>query len=610
MANHLFLFTIGPVQSFIAQARKTIDLKAGSDILSELILAAIRLAQTQYQAEVIFPFIPTGNEAQSLPNKFLAQVDINAQDAKAMGVGIETCVRETLEAFAKDAYDELKIRPADAIFQERFMEQIRSHLEVYWVFEPLSSPDNYRQAYKNIESRLSAIKNTRTFDPLPIDESGRKCSVTGERDALIFSANKNFKTPYFIDKSNPKFVHVDAVKLSEREGLSAVVATKRFYSNKPFLSTADIAILTFSEKVKTSPLGFDYGYYKGLYDTKDWDGQLLFPENLTRDYFKKHGLKYEPKEYLKNLQEKLSEIWKKGKAAQLPTRSPYYALLSFDGDSMGRIWSGDAAYLDEAADLKAFQSQLAERLYHFAQKARNFLEGGSEKRGQAVYAGGDDFTGFVNLQYLFEVLQYLRNLYRTEVSQQLPTKMEITFSAGICIAHYKTPLGEVVRSAQKAQDHAKEDAKRNAFCIYLMKRSGEIQRASARWGIPKNELMYLEALRTCVLYQQQGCFSNTFITTINRELMGLLGRSKDFKADFSSIIETELRRLIKRSIIDQGLHQYLQANPQESAQSVMDKMQQAVLLLFRDRTHEHKYQNALHFLEIADFLNRQPDHAN
>ncbi len=38
--QYLFLFTIGPVQSFIAQARKTRDLYAGSAILGEIIDAA------------------------------------------------------------------------------------------------------------------------------------------------------------------------------------------------------------------------------------------------------------------------------------------------------------------------------------------------------------------------------------------------------------------------------------------------------------------------------------------------------------------------------------------------------------------------------------------
>ncbi|NPA53826.1 MAG: hypothetical protein GXO21_04085 [Aquificae bacterium] len=40
--EYLFIFTITPVQSFIAQARKTRDLHAGSRILSELIKKANR----------------------------------------------------------------------------------------------------------------------------------------------------------------------------------------------------------------------------------------------------------------------------------------------------------------------------------------------------------------------------------------------------------------------------------------------------------------------------------------------------------------------------------------------------------------------------------------
>ena len=47
--QYLFLFTIGPVQGFIAQARKTRDLYAGSAILGEIISAAID--QTKKMAE-------------------------------------------------------------------------------------------------------------------------------------------------------------------------------------------------------------------------------------------------------------------------------------------------------------------------------------------------------------------------------------------------------------------------------------------------------------------------------------------------------------------------------------------------------------------------------
>ena len=52
--QYLFLFNIGPVQSFISQARKTQDLYAGSRILGELIFAASEVAEKN-DAEFIFP---------------------------------------------------------------------------------------------------------------------------------------------------------------------------------------------------------------------------------------------------------------------------------------------------------------------------------------------------------------------------------------------------------------------------------------------------------------------------------------------------------------------------------------------------------------------------
>ncbi|MFQ3646977.1 MAG: type III-B CRISPR-associated protein Cas10/Cmr2, partial [Anaerolinea sp.] len=44
--THLYLFQIGPVQAFIAQARRTQDLLVGSRILSDLASAGIKAAMS------------------------------------------------------------------------------------------------------------------------------------------------------------------------------------------------------------------------------------------------------------------------------------------------------------------------------------------------------------------------------------------------------------------------------------------------------------------------------------------------------------------------------------------------------------------------------------
>lgn len=625
MTPHLFLFTIGPVQSFIAQARKTIDLKAGSDILSRLTLIAIQAVKDKFQAEIIYPYLPTQEESASMPNKFLVKIPATTINTQTIGTTIENIVREAWQTVAVNTLS--KIGNDDEAFKKHFLEQVAAHLEVYWIFEPINDTTDYRRAYQSIERNLVLIKNMRAFDQLPPDERGRKCSVTGERDALIFRKNEKGTLPQFADQQKVRKIDIHKVMLSEGEGLSAVSATKRFFKpsdqKASFNSTAGIAAMSFKKAVKKSKIAFQFANYKGMFDADQWDEQLLFPENMTINYFKKHvSEKDANKAKLLQLTSMLGALRQKAKEEKLPNISSYYALLSFDGDHMGTIWSGNKEYLEEGVDLHFFHQKLAERLYHFAQLARAYLDDG---RGQTVYAGGDDFTGFINLDHLFEVLEYLYTLFQIEVSNQLiddrdedrskhksllKQDVKITFSAGVCIAHYKTPLEEVVRSAQKAQKDAKEKGGRDAFTIHLMKRSGEIQRAIIKWGTKADSLVNLTALKICVHYQQTGCFSNTFITSISRELMNLIGRKKDLDKAFNPIIETELKRLIQRAKIDEGLKTYLLENPGTSIPVIVEKMQQAVLRLFDYDLTGDRIQNFLHFLEIADFLNRQPDHAN
>ncbi|MBK6682241.1 MAG: hypothetical protein IPG53_20725 [Ignavibacteriales bacterium] len=53
--KYLFLLSIGPVQSFIAQARKSRDLRLGSELLSRLIDTALNEPSIK---KVIFPSKP------------------------------------------------------------------------------------------------------------------------------------------------------------------------------------------------------------------------------------------------------------------------------------------------------------------------------------------------------------------------------------------------------------------------------------------------------------------------------------------------------------------------------------------------------------------------
>ena len=60
-----------------------------------------------------------------------------------------------------------------------FKKQIKHFFELYWVVSSGSS-EAYKNWYAQTGTRLASVKNCRAFHQ--IDESGRKCSLCGERE--------------------------------------------------------------------------------------------------------------------------------------------------------------------------------------------------------------------------------------------------------------------------------------------------------------------------------------------------------------------------------------------------------------------------------------------
>lgn len=116
-----------------------------------------------------------------------------------------------------------------------------------------------------------------------------------------------------------------------------------------------------------------------------------------------------------------------------PSEKKYYALIQFDIDDMGKKLSS----LDEDG-----QKELSKKLGDFAQEAQKIVN----KSGQTIYAGGDDFLGFVNLAYLFEVLKEIKKSFNI---------YDLTYSTSIVIAHYKSPLHKVLDFSRGLLDETK-----------------------------------------------------------------------------------------------------------------------------------------------------------
>ncbi len=289
--NSLFLFTVGPVQSFISQARKTQDFYMGSFILSFLTFKAMEIIIDKYgPTNIIYPdlykqplmdfwlkkieieitdFDENSIQLPTIPNRFVAILPITERGEITILVReMRDRIGNTIE-IAKDLiFKEFSINPPQNI-SDKINSQLSEFPEIYWVAVPwkidnrdISFDDlkeyfeeevlkNYRDLwdfatkngefppniglfyeilYSTLEKSMGARKNLREF--VQMEEKGRKCSVCGERDVIFFreTANKNKFlrfNPYAIDLTDNPKVLLKYI--ADGEGLCAVCFIKRTF---------------------------------------------------------------------------------------------------------------------------------------------------------------------------------------------------------------------------------------------------------------------------------------------------------------------------------------------------------------------------------------------
>jgi CRISPR-associated protein Cmr2 len=265
---------------------------------------------------------------------------------------------------------------------------------------------------------------------------------------------------------------------------------------------------------------------------------------MTEKYLKKNG--YEIKSDVCTLEQLRANAFSDSEI------SSYYALVAFDGDNMGKFLSGDTSVF-KGKDLIKFQGDLSTYLSQFAETVETYFH--KTNKGSVVYTGGDDFLGFVNLVSLFEVMEWLREAFHTLVSKRLSEdgffqdNINFTFSAGIAIAHYKTPLGMVLSKARKLEKTAKDEGGRDAFAIGVMKKSGESHETTYKWELGEG-LKYWKAIQDLVGFFERGICSETFVRNLAREFYML--KDADGNIPDNGMVKLELSRLVKKSMTLEG----------------------------------------------------------
>ena len=616
MKDKLILsFSIGPVQGFIAQARKTKDSLSGSRILSDLTDAALERLN---DCQIVLP----DKSIDSKPNRFVAIIE--KENAKAFIDEIEFYVREEFLQIALKTYKDVF---RDTNYPKGFKEQIENFLSIYWAALDYDE-NNYSFIYNELDSLVGSIKNARIFSQINYNsepgEAGKKCNICGERNNIFGKRNG----------SNILRI-VDDCHIGENEGLCAVCFTKRYYKKsktESFPSTSHISLLNILKRRATENGNLNdkackncdtiWDYIKCKSENKDFTfvAELLYEENINVGYITENGIEREG--FLCNEEQNLKDIKNiremvkneaHGTGLNLPK---YYGIISFDGDDMGKWFSGER--IDESKiSLLDFHKKLTLSLGEFAKEAQNKVV---EPKGKIIYAGGEDFLAFLNLEYLFSVMGDLRERFDSMINQPLKKYykdpgLNISFSAGICISHYKTTLSNSIVEAEKAQKRAKDIDGKNAFSISLMKRSGEIELTSYKWQ--ENGEIGLTIVKDCELVLdniKNGYFSTGFIYNIGKvtellpdEFNILRTRDLEAKEKIDEIMQVEISRLLNRARDRDKVEK-----DGKSEAEVTKEMEETVLSMYKKSTGEvstgvinNNKTNFLNLLYILEFIKRE-----
>ena len=121
---YLFLFHIGPVQSFIASARRTRDLWFGSQLLSDLSwIAAAYIAENYGHETLIFPSFAAKElhlpaTERNVSNKIVALLEPK-EDATLFAHAVEQTIKARLNRIKELLYDDIR----EGIFLSDVMDQ-------------------------------------------------------------------------------------------------------------------------------------------------------------------------------------------------------------------------------------------------------------------------------------------------------------------------------------------------------------------------------------------------------------------------------------------------------------------------------------------------------
>ncbi len=504
MSNQHYLhFTLGPVQGFVSQARRTRDFWAGSFLLSWLTAKAMAAVQGA-GGKIVMPEVDgddllkavkgeplgkdeSGNDKElpkigSLPNNFIAEVPVDFDGKVAVDA-----VQDAWKALADAVWQKDKLDAA-GVSRDLWDNQIKSFWDMAWV---VAGSDDGKV--------LAMRKNWRTY--MPPESQGDKCTMMGEWQELSGADKPN---PEQQKKLWEKLKPFGTMDLRENERLCAIAYVKRRFvhvwqaldGHKGWeLPTAvpsthymaavhwleqaveygdNSQLQAFHDAAKGARKGYgewgtDIKCIKEKVGKKDlafWftslDGQVFFKSALE------NSNEFEPEkaEPVLSALHELTQI-KVSNGQKLGHPSPFYAILMMDGDNLGKTKEA----MGDATDLSAALARFTSEVPEVVQNHNGFL----------IYAGGDDVLAMLPLEDALPCAAEVREKYMRIFEGKGLEDGNYSISAAIEYAHMKLPLTMILKDAHKLLDDVAKDATgRDAVACRVWKPGGQ----QLTWSMP------------------------------------------------------------------------------------------------------------------------------
>lgn len=558
--SHILIISLGPIQDFIAAARRCRDLWFGSWLLSELSKAVAKGVCDKVTLEnLVFPGTREIKDLEpssetSVANKIVAIVEDGKNPEEVAEAGRQS-MRTRLKELATDVFNGVQGREAEVKWQEFFqrriaVEQLKDLIEFLWVSVPIQK--GYPEARERAEALLAQRKRTLLWEqPKWNPPPGiPKSSLDGQRESVIHEDifDKVKKT----SQLEGRLRRVYGVKKNER--LCGVGILKRLGVRKQdagahqFLSTPHLATGPLLQRIeedatRVTPHWNDYlatlnrcAEDERIEETAarkhkvldHYDGMLLH-ETRLEEWFEhlpndeKVGFKRQ--NAVRKAQEALRDFFK---ATKLPRPMPYYAVLMADGDHMGKV-------IEKRDSVNEHQA-LSKALDTFAQNARNIVE--TDHSGELIYSGGDDVLAFVPLNRAIECAQNLSKDFQRKLERFKDSKVTPSLSVGIAICHFMDPMGDAFKLARQAEKKAKVE--RDSLAIIVDKRSGPATVVFGKWGTVDEDIRRFAEWHRYDKIPDGVAFELQELNTL------LDGADKDDADNLRKLVEAETKRILGR----------------------------------------------------------------